>query len=166
MLASELPQEGEPRSHALQILRAAQRAADLTRRLLAFARKQPVEPRVFDLCELVTAVDALLRRLIGEDIELVAIVARHPVLVEADPGELEQVLINLAVNARQAMPSGGKLTVEVSSEQGPQPWALLSVSDTGIGMESATLERLFEPFFTTKSGGEGTGLGLSISSEI
>ena len=166
MLAAELPAEGSPRSQALQILRAAQRAADLTRRLLAFARKQPIEPRVFDLCELVTSVDALLRRLIGEDVELVAIVARQPVLVEADPGELEQVLINLAVNARQAMPSGGKLTVEVSSEQGTQPWALLSVSDTGVGMDAETLARLFEPFFTTKAGGEGTGLGLSISSEI
>jgi two-component system cell cycle sensor histidine kinase/response regulator CckA len=166
MLATELPAESGPRVQALQILRAAQRAADLTRRLLAFARKRPVEPRVFDLRELVTAVDALLRRLIGEDIELVAIVASQPVLVEADPGELEQVLINLAVNARQAMPSGGKLTVEVSSEAGSKPCALLSVSDTGVGMEPSTLARLFEPFFTTKSSGEGTGLGLSICNEI
>ena len=173
MLVATLPQGQGAQGQAQQILRAAQRAADLTRRLLAFARKQVVESRPFDLSELVLSMDPMLRRLIGEDVELVTVPAPRATTVVADPGLIELVLVNLAVNSRQAMPGGGKLTVEVSevrlsaqdARAHPQAragdYVAMVVRDTGAGMDARTLAQLFEPFFTTKPRGEGTGLGLS-----
>ena len=155
-----------------QIRRAADRAASLTQQLLAFSRKQVLQPKVLDLNEAVADVQKMLSRVIGEDIELIA--SLHPSLmaVKADPGQVEQVLVNLAVNARDAMPHGGKLTmetsnVEVNAERGrdlevvPGRYVMLKVTDTGHGMDSATVAHIFEPFFTTKRMGKGTGLGLA-----
>jgi CheY-like chemotaxis protein len=140
--------------------------------LLAFSRKQVLQPKVLDLNEAVADVQKMLSRVIGEDIELMA--SLHPSLatVKADPGQIEQVLMNLAINARDAMPQGGKLLMETanidaSPEQArdldlaPGPYALLKVSDTGHGMDAAVLSHVFEPFFTTKPMGKGTGLGLA-----
>ena len=155
-----------------QIRRAADRAASLTQQLLAFSRKQVLQPKLLDLNETVADVQKMLARVIGEDIEVVA--RLHPSLmtVKADPGQVEQVLVNLAVNARDAMPQGGKLAmetsnVEVSAQQArdldlvPGGYVMLSVTDTGHGMDPATLSHVFEPFFTTKPKGKGTGLGLA-----
>lgn len=155
-----------------QIQRAADRAASLTHQLLAFSRKQVLQPKLLDLNEAVSDVQKMLARVIGEDIELVA--SLHPSLmpVKADPGQIEQVLMNLAINARDAMPHGGRLSMEtsnlqVSAEQGRDldlpagKYAMLKVTDTGHGMDAATLPHIFEPFFTTKPMGKGTGLGLS-----
>jgi two-component system, cell cycle sensor histidine kinase and response regulator CckA len=155
-----------------QIRRAADRAASLTQQLLAFSRKQVLQPKVLDLNEAVADVQKMLARVIGEDIELEA--RLHPSLmpVKADPGQMEQVLMNLAINARDAMPQGGRLTMEtanleIPAEQGrdlelaPGRYVMLRVSDTGHGMDPATLAHIFEPFFTTKPRGKGTGLGLA-----
>ena len=160
------------RSGIEQIQRAAERAASLTQQLLAFSRKQVLQPAVLDLNEAVSDLQKMLARVIGEDIELIA--SLHPSLmpVKADPGQVEQVLMNLAINARDAMPQGGRLTmetsnVEVSAELGREldlpagHYAMLKVVDTGHGMDAATLPHIFEPFFTTKPMGKGTGLGLS-----
>jgi two-component system, cell cycle sensor histidine kinase and response regulator CckA len=155
-----------------QIRRAAERAALLTHQLLAFSRKQVLQPKVLDLNEAVAAVQQMLARVIGEDIELAANLDPSLLLVKADPGQVEQVLMNLAINARDAMPQGGKLTMstsnlEVAAERGrdydlaPGRYAMLQVTDTGQGMDAATLPHIFEPFFTTKPIGKGTGLGLS-----
>ena len=164
----------EPDRRLVEIKRAAERAAGLTRQLLAFSRRQVVEPRVSDLNRVVAEIEEMLRRLIGEDIDLVFTPAPAPAMVKADPGQLEQVLMNLAVNARDAMPRGGRLSVEIAVvelreplEQGditlrPGPCVTLSVRDTGCGMEPETLARIFEPFFTSKDFGQGTGLGLAI----
>ncbi|HEV2591759.1 MAG TPA: ATP-binding protein [Gaiellaceae bacterium] len=137
---------------------AAMRASDLTRQLLAFGRRQMLEMRDVDMRDVVVRSESLLRRLIGEDIKLDAVVAPEPVVVHADPTQLDQVVINLAVNAREAMPDGGTLTIVVTTEDGN---AVLAVGDTGVGMDEETRDRIFEPFFTTKPFGEGTGLGLS-----
>ncbi len=155
-----------------QIRRAAMRAASLTQQLLAFSRKQVLQPRVLDLNEAVADMQKMLSRVIGEDIELIA--SLHPSLmtVKADPGQIEQVLMNLAINARDAMPQGGKLTmetanVEISREQARDldlaagRYVMLQVSDTGHGMDAAVLPHIFEPFFTTKPMDKGTGLGLA-----
>lgn len=155
-----------------QMRRAAERAAALTQQLLAFSRKQVLQPRVLDLNETVADVQKMLARVIGEDIELIA--KLHPSLmaVKADPSQLEQVLINLAVNARDAMPQGGKLAMETSNleihgdeardlDLTPGRYVMLKVADTGNGMDANTLSHIFEPFFTTKPMGKGTGLGLS-----
>ncbi|HYM79186.1 MAG TPA: PAS domain S-box protein [Candidatus Dormibacteraeota bacterium] len=155
-----------------QIRRAADRAASLTQQLLAFSRKQVLQPKLLDLNETVADVQKMLSRVIGEDIELIA--KLHPSLmtVKADPGQVEQVLMNLAVNARDAMPQGGKLAmetsnIEISAEGGrdldlaPGRYAMLKVTDTGHGMDATTLSHVFEPFFTTKTVGKGTGLGLA-----
>jgi PAS domain S-box-containing protein len=155
-----------------QIRRAADRAASLTQQLLAFSRKQVLQPKVLDLNACVSDVQKMLSRVIGEDIELVA--SLHPSLawVKADPGQVEQVLMNLAVNARDAMPHGGKLVMETANlnlspeharqlDLAPGNYVTLAVSDTGHGMDSATLAHIFEPFFTTKAMGKGTGLGLA-----
>ena len=156
-----------------QIESAGLRAAELTQQLLAFARRQIVEPKVLDLNELVNRLDKMLRRVIGEDIELATITAPNLGCIRADPGRIEQVLMNLVVNARDAMEGGGKLTVETANvelgpdyaathpEVEPGPHVLLSVSDTGGGMDAKTMAKIFEPFFTTKIPGKGTGLGLA-----
>ncbi len=162
----------DDRSDASDIADAARRAADLTRQLLAFSRQQVLQPRVIALSEVVGAAGRMLRRLLGEDIDLVVTGSDHSEKVFADPGQLEQILVNLAVNARDAMPSGGKLTIETSSivlndafaaehlEVTPGEYVMLAVSDTGIGMDEQTRARAFDPFFTTKSA-TGTGLGLA-----
>ncbi len=165
-------QDERTRTGLEQIRRAADRAASLTQQLLAFSRKQVLQPTVLDLNEAVADVQKMLARVIGEDIELIA--GLHPSLaaVKADPGQIEQVLMNLAVNARDAMPHGGKLIMETSNvevaadearelELEPGSYVMLKVIDTGHGMEPGTLAHIFEPFFTTKPMGKGTGLGLA-----
>jgi signal transduction histidine kinase len=156
-----------------QISRAGQRAAGLTRQLLAFARREVVQPRVLDLDTVITAVEEMLRRTLGEHVELVTSLAGDLQPVLADPGQLEQVLVNLAVNARDAMPGGGTLTMDTSnitvdaesiaggSKAPPGQNVRLRVSDTGTGMPPDVIEHAFEPFFTTKKDGGGTGLGLA-----
>ncbi len=156
-----------------QVLKAADRATTLTRQLLAFSRQQIVQPKVVDLDALVKDMDHILKRLVGEDIELtIKGCCGH---VRVDPGQIEQVIVNLVVNARDAMPHGGKLIIETGNRDfgphstqhlsglGPGAYVLLAVSDTGIGIDAATCSHLFEPFFTTKERGRGTGLGLSTS---
>jgi two-component system cell cycle sensor histidine kinase/response regulator CckA len=153
-----------------EIMRAGERASGLTNQLLAFSRKQVLQPKVLDLNAVVVEVEKLLRRLIGENVELLS--ELDPALgpVEADPGQLEQVIVNLVVNARDAMPTGGKVTIETANvaldrDSGldvlPGPYVLLAVSDTGVGIDEETKRQIFEPFFTTKAEGEGTGLGLA-----
>ena len=148
------------------VLMAAARAADLTKQLLAFGRRQVLDPKVLDLNDVVRATDGLLQRVIGDNVELVTMLAEQPVVVKADRGQLERVITNLAVNARDAMPDGGMLRIEVSTagfdaghDGGAPGFALLRVIDEGSGMDAATASRIFEPFFTTK-GDKGTGLGL------
>jgi len=156
-----------------EIERSAERAAGLTRQLLAFSRKQILEVQVLDLNQVIQRLDKMLHRIIGEDIGLVTFFAEELGRVKVDPGQMEQVIINLAVNARDAMPKGGKLTIETANVEldgeyakrhiavKPGPYVMLSISDTGVGMTPEVKERLFEPFFTTKEMGKGTGLGLS-----
>jgi two-component system cell cycle sensor histidine kinase/response regulator CckA len=164
----------DPNRHsAEQILKAGERAATLTRQLLAFSRRQVLQPKVLDLNKLVSSLSTMLRRLIGEDIDLQLILRPELGQVSADPGQMEQVLMNLVVNARDAMPGGGTLTIETANVTlderyisrhlavKPGPYTMLAVSDNGTGMDQDTLAHLFEPFFTTKSSGQGTGLGLS-----
>ncbi len=168
----ETMSEGHPlRGEAKEILAAAERARTLTRQLLAFSHRQQVEPRVFDLDQVIARMDKMLRRIIGEDIELVVTSDGRPHHVRADPGQIEQVILNLAVNARDAMPGGGRLVLEtrrapggeapadVSGEAGER--VMLAVADDGTGMTPDVVMHLFEPFFTTKERGRGTGLGLS-----
>ena len=173
LVMADLPLGDRRRDDLAEVVRAAQRAADLTRQLLAFGRRQLLRPQVLDLNTLVREVEPMLRRTIGEDVELV--IAAEPGLasVRADAGQLEQVILNLAINALDAMPGGGRLTVEtaevlldevyVRRHAGATagPHVVLTVADTGVGMDNATQARIFEPFFTTKSEGKGTGLGLS-----
>jgi two-component system cell cycle sensor histidine kinase/response regulator CckA len=156
-----------------QIKKAGDRAAALTRQLLAFSRKQILHPKVIDLNDIVVDMNKLLRRLIGEDINLMLSLGVDLGKVKADPNQIEQVLMNLCVNARDAMPKGGKLTIETNKVQvgeefssyhmsvPPGKYVMLAVSDTGCGMDAATQARIFEPFFTTKEVGKGTGLGLA-----
>jgi two-component system, cell cycle sensor histidine kinase and response regulator CckA len=163
-----------------EMLRAGDRAAQLTRQLLAFSRKQRVTTVVLDLNVVVAEVESMLRRLIGAEVQLTLELAPVPLWVRADRGQLEQVLVNLTVNARDAMPGGGALristhaeaaghappTAEAGAEPAIGPWARLNVTDTGTGMTEEVLSHLFEPFFTTKGPGEGTGLGLSTAHGI
>ena len=157
-----------------EILRAAQRAASLTRQLLTFSRQQVLEPNILNLNSVITDVEKMLHRVIGEDIELVTVLDPDLGKVKADPGQIEQVILNLAVNARDAMPRGGMLTINThnitmddaqsqsySYPFRPGQYVLLTISDSGVGMDSATQARIFEPFFTTKEQGKGTGLGLA-----
>jgi two-component system cell cycle sensor histidine kinase/response regulator CckA len=173
VLLATLPEHGKPWEMVHEISRAGERAAALTRQLLVYCRKQVVQPTILDLRELIGNVQRMLQRLIGEDVELVIVPGSGPCLVKADAAQLEQVLMNLAVNARDAMPKGGKLTIAADplylnsgytakyAEVRPVPYIQLSVSDTGVGMDPATRARIFEPFFTTKEPGKGTGLGLA-----
>jgi CheY-like chemotaxis protein len=161
-LAALPPEEG-PREDLAQIVEAADRAADLIRQLLAFARRTVLKPEVVELGTIVRRLEPMLRRLIGEDVTLVT-AAQGAGSVLADPGQIEQIIINLAVNARDAMPDGGKLTIEtadIETAGSASPMTAMSVSDTGMGMDAATMDHLFEPFFTTKGLGKGTGLGLA-----
>ena len=161
------------RADLLQIKQAATRAADLTRQLLAFSRRQIISPRTLDLNQLVQETRQMLVRLIGEDIDLQSSLTAEPVLIFADPGQVHQVLMNLSANARDAMPRGGRLTIATQrvvlgaadADPGlglaPGTWGLLVVSDTGCGISRENLAHIFEPFFTTKEVGQGTGLGLA-----
>jgi PAS domain S-box-containing protein len=174
LILEDLSDENPLRSDLMEIRRAGERAATLTRQLLAFSRKQVLEPRVINLNSIVAEMDSMLRRLLGEHIQLNTHFQPDLGLVKADPGQLEQVILNLAVNARDAMPDGGRLTIETSNAVLDEDYArthqtvvpgvytMLAVSDTGCGMDSETLAHLFEPFFTTKDPGKGTGLGLSM----
>jgi two-component system cell cycle sensor histidine kinase/response regulator CckA len=162
------------REDVLEIKKAAERAAGLTRQLLAFSRKQVMATQVLDLNGVVAGVEQMLRRLIGEDISFRTLLAPDLGAVRADPGQLEQVIMNLAVNARDAMPRGGKLTIETLNKDLDEAYAqehvpvatgryvMLAVSDTGVGMDDRVKAHLFEPFFTTKEKGKGTGLGLAM----
>jgi two-component system cell cycle sensor histidine kinase/response regulator CckA len=165
---------GEPMHDDMsEICKAGRRAADLTRQLLMFSRQQVVEPKVLDLNDVLAGVDKMLQRILGADVELVSLPKSPLGRVCVDPGSIEQVIMNLVVNARDAMPTGGKLTIEtanvvldeafVRAHHGaePGPHVMLGVADTGVGMDPATAARIFEPFFTTKDRGKGTGLGLS-----
>ena len=159
------------RDDIAQVQQAAERAAGLTHQLLAFARQEIIQPRVLDINDVVLSVEQLLVRTLGEHVELITDLAAGLPRVLADPGQIEQVLVNLAVNARDAMPQGGKLVIHTGStsideaaSQGqmpPGPYVALKVSDTGTGIPEDVLDRVFEPFFTTKTKGEGTGLGLA-----
>jgi two-component system cell cycle sensor histidine kinase/response regulator CckA len=169
----EIASGGPVSEEVQQIKAAAERAAELTGQLLSFARRQVVEPRSVRLNDLVLAVEKMLRRVIREDVELKAILARELWTIRADPSQLEQVLMNLALNARDAMGGGGTLTIETRNmtvdvgyaathpEIVPGDYVVMSVTDTGAGMDSATLARIFEPFFSTKGAAHGTGLGLA-----
>jgi two-component system cell cycle sensor histidine kinase/response regulator CckA len=173
LLLEDLAPGDAKRDDLEQVRKAADGAAALTRQLLAFSRQQVVEPRVVSLNTVVEGLQKILRRVIGEDIDLTTTLAPDLGAVRADVGQLEQVLMNLAVNARDAMPTGGRLTVETANvEHDPEfarhreaaavrRFAMLAVSDTGCGMDEATKARIFEPFFTTKEPGKGTGLGLA-----
>jgi PAS domain S-box-containing protein len=171
-LLERLGPDPELRGPAQEIANAAKRATSLTRQLLAFSRKQMLEPRVLDLNAVVTENLKMLTRMIGEDVELIMVPGAELGAVKADPGQVEQVIMNLAVNARDAMPGGGKLTIETANVSldetyarlhtpvDPGEYVMLAISDTGAGMDAETQSRIFEPFFTTK-GPKGTGLGLS-----
>lgn len=160
------------RKNLEEIKKAGESAAAVTHQLLAFSRKQVFKVKVFSLNEVITGVDEMLRRLIGEDIKIKALLSLDLAPMRADPGQMEQVLMNLVVNARDAMPEGGRLTIETANatpdevrgrtvEMEPGAYVKLSVSDTGHGMDAETRDRIFEPFFTTKEKGRGTGLGLA-----
>ena len=172
LLLAEARADDESREDLRQIASAAERAAALTRQLLTFSRRQATQPRLLDLNAVIHDLEPLLRRMIGEDVSIVVRPSSEPAQIRADPVQIEQVLVNLAVNARDAMPAGGTLAMRVSvmtvEDAPPVPvraesgrCVLLEVSDTGTGMDPETQNRIFEPFFTTKEPGRGTGLGLS-----
>ena len=170
---AELPEDSRMAADIKQVRAAAARAADLTSRLLTFSRKQVLQPRVVDMVALIAGIEPMLRRMIGEDVQIATDLAPDTGRIMADPGQVEQVLMNLAVNARDAMPRGGSLRIETFNHAAPgRPGTefpglgsgehvCLRVSDTGHGMDRETLTRIFEPFFTTKEPGKGTGMGLS-----
>ena len=172
VLADALASDPKLRGHVEQIQKAGERAASLTRQLLAFSRKQPIQPVPLNLKTVVTGIEKLLHRLIGENISIITNLPPDPGMVLADAGQMEQVILNLAINARDAMPEGGRLTLEIrnseiasltpaSNNLKPGRYLELIVSDTGVGMDLTVQSRVFEPFFTTKPSGKGTGLGLS-----
>lgn len=172
VMLGQLTSEGPHQKYVNEIMKAGERAAGLTRQLLAFSRRQVPEPQVLDLNQAV--INVMLKRLIGEDIQLVMISAENLGRVKADPDQMEQVLLNLAVNAREAMPQGGKLSIETANVildenytggdfvVTPGAYVMLAVKDSGMGMDAETKQRIFESFFTTKEKGKGTGLGLSM----
>ena len=173
LLLEDLASDDPKRDDVDQIRKAAEGAAALTRQLLAFSRQQVLQPKALDLRATVAGTDKLLKRLIGEDIQLTTVLAPDLGVVKADPGQIEQIIMNLAVNARDAMPTGGRLTIEAANVDmdaayvrghapaSPGRYVVLALSDTGIGMDEQTKARIFEPFFTTKEPGKGTGLGLA-----
>jgi PAS domain S-box-containing protein len=173
LLLRELPAGDEKRQDVEEIRKASERAASLTRQLLAYSRRQMLQPETLDLNVVVADMERMLRRLIGEHIVLVTVLAPDLSPVRADPNQIEQVLVNLAVNARDAMPDGGKLTIETANVELDDAftqrhlgsvagsYAMISVTDTGVGMDANVRAHLFEPFFTTKEVGKGTGLGLA-----
>ena len=173
LLLEDLGKDDPKRDDVEQVRKAAEGAASLTRQLLAFSRQQVLAPRVVSLNAVVDSLQKILRRVIGEDVELATALAPDLGAVKADVGQLEQVLMNLTVNARDAMPTGGKLTIETANVEHDPAYAraregaavsrfvMLAVTDTGVGMDEATKARIFEPFFTTKEAGKGTGLGLA-----
>jgi two-component system cell cycle sensor histidine kinase/response regulator CckA len=173
MVHTELPDRDPLRSDMQEILKAVERAANLTRQLLAFGRRQVLQPKVIDVATYVRDLERMLRRIVGEDVEFALRLDDSVVTAKADPGQLEQVLINLVVNARDAMPTGGRITIEAANvtvgngdgregaELAPGRYAMLAVSDTGMGMSKKVQDHIFEPFFTTKQSGQGSGLGLS-----
>jgi PAS domain S-box-containing protein len=165
LVAADLPPESEDHSYLTQALEAAEQASGLTRQLLAFARRQPVQPSPQDLNALLERMAPLLRRLVPEDIEIETRIDASPGWVLADAGQLEQVLVNLAFNARDAMPEGGLLTLATVREKNPTveggEAVVLEVADTGVGIDAEVRDHLFEPFYTTKPDGHGSGLGLA-----
>ena len=174
MILSDLKSDDPLRADIEEIQKAGQRAADLTRQLLTFSRQQVVLPKVIDLNQIIAGMEKMVGRLLGADVEVTLLPAARLGKVKADPGQIEQIVMNLAVNARDAMPSGGKLTIQTNNMSLDDhyagehlgvtagPYVMLAVTDTGIGMDEETQARIFEPFFTTKETGKGTGLGLSI----
>jgi two-component system cell cycle sensor histidine kinase/response regulator CckA len=174
LLMEEVADNQSATESCYEVAQAAERASALTKQLLAFSRRQILQPRVLDLNELVRGIEQMARRLIGEDIELVSRLSPDVACVKADPGQIDQVIMNLIVNARDAMSAGGRVTIETANVElsddysrrhigvSPGPYVMLSISDTGHGMTQEVVSRLFEPFFTTKEKGKGTGLGLSI----
>jgi CheY-like chemotaxis protein len=173
LILNSLDDSSRLRQDVREIIHASEHASSLTRQLLAFSRKQVLQLKVLDLNAHVSNMDKMLRRMIGENIELMTLLAKDLGRIKADPGQIEQVILNLAVNARDAMLSGGKLTIETANIEldenyarshigvTPGRYVMLSVSDTGVGIAREVKERIFEPFFTTKEKGKGTGLGLS-----
>ena len=173
LLLGRLSEDDPMRSEIEEIEKSGRRAASLTSQLLAFSRRQVIQPRILDLNAVISDLDKMLRRLIGEDVELINLLDPTLASVKMDPGQVEQIIMNLAVNGRDAMPQGGRLTIETRNVDldehftesdllmPPGSYVLLSVSDTGCGMDIEMQERIFEPFFTTKPAGKGTGLGLS-----
>jgi len=173
IILGRMPEDDPHRGRIEQVRRAGDRAGALTKQLLAFSRKQILQPELLDLNVVVEQTSSMLRRLIGEDIDFETKLEPGLDLVEFDPGQIEQIIMNLAVNARDAMPKGGKLTLQTENVELDEsyverhagaragPHVMIAMTDTGVGMDAATLERIFEPFFTTKDVGRGTGLGLS-----
>jgi PAS domain S-box-containing protein len=173
MLSDHFKEADPMHARVEQIKKAAQRAAALTRQLLAFSRKQVIEPRVIDLNALLADTDKMLRRVIGEDIELTTVEGKDLGRVKADPGQIEQIIMNLIINARDAMPDGGRIQIETANAELDAAYArqhpgaraglyvMLGVSDDGVGMDAEIQSHVFEPFFTTKETGKGTGLGLA-----
>jgi two-component system, cell cycle sensor histidine kinase and response regulator CckA len=175
ILQERIPETDSMRAPVDQIIKAGSRASSLTKQLLAFSRQQVMEPKILLLNAVVSDTEKMLRRLIGEDIELLTSLEPSLGKIRADQGQIEQVIMNLVVNARDAMPEGGRLVIETSNFEIddkfarryaypvlPGSYVLLTVRDNGIGMDTATQQRIFEPFFTTKEKGKGTGLGLSL----
>ncbi|MCU0675187.1 MAG: ATP-binding protein [Myxococcota bacterium] len=173
LLQDDLPEDHPSRRDVQEIEAGASRAAQLTQQLLAFSRRQVLRPRTIDPAAVLAGIEPMLRRLVGEDVEIATVLVEPRANIHADPSQLEQVVLNLVVNARDALPRGGKITLEtgtvyldeayVASHADAQvgPHVMLAVSDDGVGMDPATRERIFEPFFTTKGPGRGTGLGLA-----
>jgi PAS domain S-box-containing protein len=171
-LLEDLEAADPRRADVQEIAKAADRAAGMTRRLLAFSRRQVLQPRPLDLNAVIGGMERMLQRLIGDDVRITTSLDGALLPVRADPGSIEQVILNLAVNARDAMPNGGTLSIETHNARldrpdanwaiQPGPYAMLSIRDTGHGMDASTQARVFEPFFTTKAQGEGTGLGLAM----